>query len=129
MCKDVIDIKRQVTKEDISIVLKIIGNELAHMRKNKGISGAELGKILGFSQQQISRYENGVTRLDFGTLLFFLFKLDSSLYDFLNHISGQLKIYEPMLYLKYHFIFMPTMEMDKSTYNNDLLVDASLSFS
>ncbi|EFE51739.1 DNA-binding helix-turn-helix protein [Providencia rettgeri DSM 1131] len=96
---------RHITKSDIVTVLKIVGNELAYMRKNKGISGAELGKLLGMSQQQISRYENGVTRLDLSTLLSFLLRLDTTLDDFFRHISERLKMYHPMLYIKYHFIF------------------------
>lgn len=98
---------QQITKSDIATVQKIVGNELAYMRKNKGISGAELGKILGMSQQQISRYKNGVTRLDLLTLFSFLLQLDTTLDDFFSHISGQLKMYHPMLYVKYHFILFP----------------------
>lgn len=45
-----------------------IGNKIKYYRYHKGISGASLGQMIGVSQQQISRYENGMNIISFSIL-------------------------------------------------------------
>ncbi|HGN0870411.1 TPA: helix-turn-helix domain-containing protein [Providencia alcalifaciens] len=40
------------------------GMYVQYMRKHKGISGAEFARRLNVSQQQVSRYEKGVTTVN-----------------------------------------------------------------
>jgi transcriptional regulator with XRE-family HTH domain len=46
-----------------------IGENLRKTRKKKGISMAELGKLIGVSYQQIAKYEKGINTISFGRLL------------------------------------------------------------
>lgn len=41
----------------------IVGKKIRDFRIEKGMSGAELGKILNLSQQQVSRYERGINKI------------------------------------------------------------------
>lgn len=42
---------------------------MSYLRKDKGLSQAELSKILGISQQAVSKYENGTREPDNKTLI------------------------------------------------------------
>ncbi|WP_274370339.1 helix-turn-helix domain-containing protein [Morganella morganii] len=55
-----------------------IGQQIMRKRKSSGLSGKALAELLGLSQQQISRYEQGVTNIRASTLLqlSFLFDVD-----------------------------------------------------
>lgn len=55
-----------------------IGRQIMRKRKSSGLSGKALAELLGLSQQQISRYEQGVTNIRASTLLqlSFLFNVD-----------------------------------------------------
>ncbi|HDS6842425.1 TPA: helix-turn-helix transcriptional regulator [Morganella morganii subsp. morganii] len=55
-----------------------IGQQIMKRRKSSGLSGKALAELLGLSQQQISRYEQGVTNIRASTLLqlSFLFNVD-----------------------------------------------------
>lgn len=61
---------------------KDIGNFIRNSRKNKTLTGAELGKHLHISQQQISRYERGETSINIETLGRILSILDKDWSDF-----------------------------------------------
>ncbi|QXA58874.1 helix-turn-helix domain-containing protein [Providencia rettgeri] len=93
---------QRIDKDDISRILHAAAQELIFIRRNKGLSGSELGKKIGVSQQQISRYERNVSRLDFGSLIYLLHHLDMPLSDFLYHVSSQLKTHEPLVYSRYY---------------------------
>lgn len=47
---------------------KMIGQFIRESRSAKSLTGAEFGKLINVSQQQISRYENGVTSISVETL-------------------------------------------------------------
>lgn len=49
----------------------LIGEYLKRQRHNNHLSGAELAKLMGLSQQQISRYERGMTHFNLDTLFRF----------------------------------------------------------
>jgi len=38
-----------------------VGETIKYLRKGKGLSQAELGKILGYSARTVSDWENGIT--------------------------------------------------------------------
>ena len=44
---------------------------LIKVRKDKKLTQAELAKQIGISQQEISRYENGIRQADYKTLIAF----------------------------------------------------------
>lgn len=46
-------------KEHFDVINSEIGEFIRMIRIKKGLTGAELGKLIGVSQQQISRYERG----------------------------------------------------------------------
>lgn len=54
--------------------------KIKHYRLICGLSGNELGRMIGVSQQQISRYENGISPLSFYMLNKILksFELDNT---------------------------------------------------
>lgn len=37
-----------------------IGNKIKQLRKEKGLTGEDLARCIGVSQQQVSRYEQGI---------------------------------------------------------------------
>ncbi|EMA4781830.1 helix-turn-helix transcriptional regulator [Providencia rettgeri] len=58
------------------------GMVLRKFRNNKGLSARELGSMIGMSQQQISRYENGKNQITLSILLDVLYFLDISIDQF-----------------------------------------------
>ncbi|MBW5407593.1 helix-turn-helix domain-containing protein [Morganella morganii] len=61
---------------------KQLGLFLKERRKNSGLTGRELSKLINISQQQISRYEAGATSLTVCQLHYYLNALDLSWFDF-----------------------------------------------
>ena len=55
-------------------VAKIIGNNLKQARKDKGLTQKEVASLLNMTQQQYSRFENGIYELNY-TLILELCKL------------------------------------------------------
>ncbi|HEY3983363.1 helix-turn-helix transcriptional regulator [Cedecea sp.] len=51
------------------------------------MTGAEFGRMVGLSQQQISRYERGVNHLTLTMLIRMLIALDVTLEDFVYRLS------------------------------------------
>ncbi|MBG3013543.1 helix-turn-helix domain-containing protein [Proteus faecis] len=49
-------------------VSKAIGKKITYYRKMKGISLNELAELIGVSQQQQSRYERGINRINLDRL-------------------------------------------------------------
>lgn len=72
---------------NIKDINNIIGELLRDLRKRKGITEKELGKLFGVSQQQISRYENGVTNITVVTLAKLLCIFEYPLLDFIEKID------------------------------------------
>ncbi|HEI8862386.1 TPA: helix-turn-helix domain-containing protein [Morganella morganii] len=64
-----------MNEREISLFL---GQQISRKRKSLGLSGMALAELLGLSQQQISRYEQGITNIRASTLLqiAFLFNVD-----------------------------------------------------
>ncbi|WP_283125932.1 helix-turn-helix domain-containing protein [Providencia stuartii] len=64
----------------------LAGLFLRKARKEKNITGKQLAKLMGISQQQISRYENGITPLTLDLLHRFLLTLDQDGLTFMQKI-------------------------------------------
>lgn len=64
-----------------------IGLVLREFRKCKGLSGAELAKLVGLSQQQISRYESGKNQVTLYMLFEILMVLDVSIEKFILELK------------------------------------------
>ncbi|QCJ68621.1 XRE family transcriptional regulator [Providencia heimbachae] len=43
---------------------KLVGNKILYYRKMKGVSLLEISKVIGISEQQQSRYERGINRIN-----------------------------------------------------------------
>ncbi|MEQ4655428.1 helix-turn-helix domain-containing protein [Providencia rettgeri] len=59
-------------------ISKIIGNKITYYRKMKGMTLKNLSTIVGVSQQQQSRYERGINRINIDRLNQYakVFKMD-----------------------------------------------------
>ncbi|MTC53599.1 helix-turn-helix domain-containing protein [Providencia alcalifaciens] len=55
-----------------------IGRMLKDYRRRTGLTGSELAKRINVSQQQISRYENGVNNISFDKLIILFNALEMS---------------------------------------------------
>lgn len=64
-----------------------IGDFIRKIRVKNGLTGAELGKLIGVSQQQISRYERGYNELSFTDFVFILSVMNVSFLDFISYSS------------------------------------------
>ncbi|WP_272682177.1 helix-turn-helix domain-containing protein [Providencia sp. PROV129] len=64
---------------------KKIGCFIKNKRKKMDITGKDLGMILNVSQQQISRYENGITKITVTLLNDILIILETSWDEFLSY--------------------------------------------
>lgn len=49
-------------------LLRDVGVLIRKLRKEKGMSGVDLGEALGISQQQVSRYENAKSEISITTI-------------------------------------------------------------
>ncbi|AXH63856.1 helix-turn-helix transcriptional regulator [Providencia huaxiensis] len=65
---------------------KEIGQYLRGIRKEQNLTGGELARRLNISQQQISRYETGKTKLTFEMMDTILIIFNKSWRDFFNHV-------------------------------------------
>lgn len=76
-----------------------IGLFIRSSRKSRGLSERDLAKLIFVSQQQVSRYERGVTSLSFGSILTILNVLNVSVDEFIEHIvkPEQEKLYSKMI--------------------------------
>lgn len=68
----------------ISEMYKMIGGQIRKIRKITGITSTELAGMIGVSQQQISRYENGSTKISLDIILRISRVLDTSPYYFID---------------------------------------------
>lgn len=89
-------------KHDVNIV---IGRQIMLLRKAQGLTGQALAKKLGISQQQVSRYERGICKIDTDTLMILLMYFDASLELFFQKVALALKERAPKIYGYYHAIF------------------------
>ena len=68
------------------------GVVLKRIRKDNNLTGADLAKILNISQQQVSRYERGVTKITVDMLLSISIALNVSFESVIKNIIAEIKI-------------------------------------
>ncbi|MDX4945440.1 helix-turn-helix domain-containing protein [Providencia manganoxydans] len=103
----------QITKKHLS---QAIGRQIYLTRKSRGLTGKLLADKLGVSQQQISRYERGVCRIDVDALICLLNQLDEPLDNFFHNVSIILKEHSPKVYQEYHALFFPVLALSNDQY-------------
>lgn len=81
-----------------------MGAEIARLRREKALSGKELGDLVGLSQQQISRYENGVCEMTTVMLCGLLYCLEVSLEAYFDSVAKHLEKNNHNFYTKYAFV-------------------------
>ncbi|HGN1706461.1 TPA: helix-turn-helix domain-containing protein [Providencia rettgeri] len=64
-----------------------IGVFIRKIRIKNGLTGAQLGKLIGVSQQQISRYERGSNGISLPDLIFILSIMNVSFSDLISYSS------------------------------------------
>lgn len=67
-------------------IAKIVGENLKHARKAKGITQSQLAKEMNKYQSDYSEYESGKIQLDYEKIIFLCNRLDitpNDLFDFL----------------------------------------------
>lgn len=65
----------------------VVGEIIMQLRKSMGMTGKELAKQLGISQQQVSSYENGMSHMTIEKLYNIIKCLDISIDDFFSYVS------------------------------------------
>ncbi|MBW5405630.1 helix-turn-helix domain-containing protein [Morganella morganii] len=80
-----------ICESDFEYLPVIIGEALSYFRKKQKVTGVELAGAIGLTQQQISRYERGTSRLKVSTLFFILQYLNVKLPDFFSHLLSEMK--------------------------------------
>lgn len=84
---------------------KAIADEIAILRRKRLLSGKQLGTLIGVSQQQISRYENGICEINLSTLCILLHYLNVSLESFFYFVSERIEAAEPSLHSEFNTLF------------------------
>lgn len=74
-----------------SKVNTLVGNYLRQKRIENDMTGAEVSELLNVSQQQVSRYENGINTISFSLILLFLMKLNISVESFFVSLLKELE--------------------------------------
>lgn len=82
-----------------------IGSEIARLRRDKELSGEQLGNLIGVSQQQISRYECGVCQITIMTLCLLLRHLEVSFEHFFYRVAIGIEKGKPSLYAEFECLF------------------------
>lgn len=62
------------------------GSLIKMLRTRARLSGEELGEIIGLSQQQVSRYERGISELTLSQLQKFAAVFDMSIWEFMDRL-------------------------------------------
>ena len=81
----------------------MFSDKLKNARKQKGLSQAELGKLLGVQAQTVGRWENGKSKPNLEKINKLCEILDITLHYFINgeHVDYQLNLEEAFVIKKY----------------------------
>ena len=63
---------------------QIVGNNIKQVRKYKGLTQTQVAKLLNMTQQQYSRFENGVFELNYNQIVQICKLLDTSPNELFN---------------------------------------------
>ncbi|HGJ5873442.1 helix-turn-helix domain-containing protein [Arsenophonus apicola] len=69
-----------------------LGRKIKKIRKYNGMTGKELSVNLGISQQQLSRYENGISLITIDKIYIFCDIFDITISQFLDSCNEQKSI-------------------------------------
>lgn len=72
--------------KSLSFLNENAGNLIKILRTRARLSGEELGEIIGLSQQQVSRYERGISELTLNQLQKFGAVFDMSIWEFMDRL-------------------------------------------
>lgn len=72
--------------ESLSFLNENAGSLIKILRIRARLSGEELGEIIGLSQQQVSRYERGISELTLSQLQKFAAVFDMSIWEFMDRL-------------------------------------------
>ncbi len=64
---------------------KLVGQKIKQLRKSKQLTIAQVGEMVGVSEQQQSRYERGINRIDVEKLYLFSQVFGISMINFFNN--------------------------------------------
>ncbi|WP_369309571.1 helix-turn-helix domain-containing protein [Providencia rettgeri] len=64
---------------------KLVGRKITYYRKMKGITLSKIANDFGFSEQQQSRYERGINRINLDRLAQYVNYFEISFYDLLSN--------------------------------------------
>ncbi|HBO24795.1 MAG TPA: XRE family transcriptional regulator [Providencia sp.] len=78
-------VKKNKNRKPVSLN-EAVGRFVRESRSAKSLTGAEFGKLIHVSQQQISRYENGICGLNIETLENILIALDIEWQEFYRKV-------------------------------------------
>ena len=67
---------------------KHLGNKLKLRRLALGLTQTKVAKAINVTFQQIQKYENGINRLPFHSILIFVEKIKCDLSEFTNYFDG-----------------------------------------
>lgn len=113
-------IKAPSDKETLSTskqhLVQAVGRQIYLTRRGCGLTGSQLAEKLGVSQQQVSRYERGVCRIDVDSLVYLLNQLNVPLDVFFHNVSLILKEVSPQTYAQYHSLFYPVVNATQEQY-------------
>ena len=86
--------KDENNEDDVSdnMLSQYCGVVLRRIRKDNNLTGADLAKILNISQQQVSRYERGVTKFTVDMLLSMSIALNVSFESVIKNIIAEIKV-------------------------------------
>lgn len=65
-----------------------VGQNIRNIRKERGLSQGQTGKLIGVSFQQIQKYETGTNRVSAPKLVLLARELDVSLMDLFKGVEG-----------------------------------------
>lgn len=89
-------IKEELMMPEYYPVSRIIGNKITYYRKMNGLSLYDIAKMIHVSEQQQSRYERGINRINLDRLSQYAEIFNVDLLDFFNlseHETKNIKIH------------------------------------
>lgn len=76
-----------------SIINNLIRSYFKCKRRELKLTGKQVGDLLYISQQHISRYERGETKIPFSVIIFFLKSYNLNIDDFFNYLLDRINLY------------------------------------
>lgn len=71
-----------------NIISQVVGCNIKELRKNAGYTTKQLAQLINKSEQQLHRYERGVSKIDVDTLTAVLKVLNVNIADFFTQLTG-----------------------------------------